>query len=115
MPKSYATIAQDIAKGLEAFGQAAPETLQNFMALAKGVNKDGALSELEKELIALAIGVTSRCDGCIAFHTKALVRLGATRAQVAEALSVCTYMGGGPTLMYVADAMRAFEELSAGR
>ena len=64
-----------------------------------------------KELIALAIAVTQRCDACIGFHIKALVRLGATREQVMETLGVCTYMGGGPALMYAAEAVRAYEEM----
>jgi AhpD family alkylhydroperoxidase len=65
--------------------------------------------------IALAIGVSSRCDACIGFHVKALIRLGVSRAQLMETLAVCTYMGGGPTLMYAAEAVRAYEELSVGK
>ena len=51
-----------------------------------------------------------RCDGCIGFHTKALVRLGVTREQLNETLAVAVYMGGGPSLMYAAEALRAYEE-----
>ena len=54
---------------------------------------------------------TQRCDACIGFHVKALIRLGATREQVMETLGVCTYMGGGPALMYAAEAVRAYEEM----
>ena len=60
--------------------------------------------------VALAIAVTTRCDGCIGFHAKALVALGATRAEVEETLAVAVYMGGGPSLMYSADALVAFEQ-----
>ena len=65
-----------------------------------------------KELIALAIAVTQRCDPCIGFHMKAAVKYGATREEIAEMLGMCVYMGGGPALMYAADAMAAFEEFS---
>jgi AhpD family alkylhydroperoxidase len=74
---------------------------------------DGALSEKTKELIALALGVAAHCDGCLGFHVKALARLGATRAEVEEALGVAIYMGGGPALMYAADALAAYEEFAA--
>ena len=63
--------------------------------------------------MALAIGVSSRCDACIGFHVKALIRLGVSREQFMETLGVCAYMGGGPTLMYAAEAVRAYEEFTA--
>ena len=74
---------------------------------------EGAISAKHKELIALAIGVTQRCSGCVGFHVKALHRLGCTRAELEEMLAVCVYMGGGPSLMYAANAMAAYEEFAA--
>lgn len=61
----------------------------------------------------MALGVASRCDGCIGFHAQALVKLGTTREEFLEVLGMAIYMGGGPSLMYAADALRAFEEFSA--
>jgi AhpD family alkylhydroperoxidase len=84
-----------------------------FSALAAASTKDGALSKKTKELIALALGVAARCDGCIGFHVKALVDLGATQAEVEETLAMAVYMGGGPSLMYAADALAAYAEFSA--
>ncbi|THF65808.1 carboxymuconolactone decarboxylase family protein [Pseudothauera nasutitermitis] len=109
--KSFAQITNDLSKALEVLRSEAPETMKGFGAMAKGALAEGSLSALHKELIALAIGVASRCDGCIGFHVKALIRLGVTREQLMETLSVCAYMGGGPTLMYAAEAVRAYEEL----
>jgi AhpD family alkylhydroperoxidase len=111
MSKSFVQITGDVSKALETFRFAAPDTMQAFNAMARSSLKAGALTALEKELIALAIGVTSRCDACVGFHVKALIRLGVTREQLMETLSVCTYMGGGPALMYAAEAIRAFEEM----
>lgn len=111
MSKSFTEITSDVSKALESFRSAAPETMQGFNAMAKGALKAGAIGALEKELIALAIGVASRCDACVGFHVKALIRLGVTREQLMETLAVCTYMGGGPSLMYAAEAIRAYEEL----
>lgn len=109
--KSFAQITSDVSKALEIFRGEAPETMQGFNAMSKGALKAGALGALEKELIALAIAVASRCDACIGFHVKALIRLGVSRPQFMETLAVCTYMGGGPSLMYAAEAVRAYEEL----
>ena len=88
-----------------------PETSRGFSQLARAATASGALDAKTKELIALAIGVAGHCDPCIGFHAKALRRMGATRDEVAEAIGVCVYMGGGPALMYGAKAMAAFDAL----
>jgi alkylhydroperoxidase/carboxymuconolactone decarboxylase family protein YurZ len=43
---------------------------------------------------------------------KALIGLGVTRAELEETLAVCVYMGGGPALMYSAEALATFDELA---
>ncbi|MDD2743653.1 MAG: carboxymuconolactone decarboxylase family protein [Rhodocyclaceae bacterium] len=111
--KSYATITSDLTKGISALRKEIPDTLAGFSAMHNGAMKAGALSEIDKELLALAIGISTHCDGCIGFHLKALIRLGATREQIMETLGVCVYMGGGPGFMVAADAMLAYEELIA--
>ena len=112
MSKSFNTITTDVSKALSVMRKELPDTMQGFSALSKAALAPGALSALDKELIALAIGVASRCDACIGFHVKALIRLGVSREQFMETLGVCTYMGGGPTLMYAAEAVRAYEEFT---
>ena len=109
--KSFVQITSDVAAALDEMRREVPDTMLAFGGRAKASMKAGSLSALHKELIALAIGVSSRCDACIGFHVKALIRLGVTRAQLMETLAVCTYMGGGPTLMYAAEAVRAYDEL----
>jgi AhpD family alkylhydroperoxidase len=89
--------------------------MKAFGQLAQAAMTEGALSTKHKELMALAIGVTQRCSGCIGFHVKALVKLGATRAELDEMLAVCVYMGGGPALMYAAEAVKAWDDLQAGQ
>jgi AhpD family alkylhydroperoxidase len=83
--------------------------------MAQAASKSGALDAKTKELIALAIGVSTRCDGCIGFHTDALVRLGASLEEFEEVLAMAVYMGGGPSLMYAADAMLAFQQFAETR
>ena len=91
----------------------APDLMKGFGDMATAATKDGALDKKTKELIALALGVAARCDGCIGFHTQALSKLGASEQEVIETLGMAVYMGGGPSLMYAAEAVSAFAEASA--
>ena len=110
--KSYKNITQDLNVYLSKMRKEIPEVMNGFSAMAQAALKEGALDKKTKELIALAIGISAHCDGCIGFHVKALVNLGVTREELLEVLAITTYMGGGPNLMYAADALRAFEEFS---
>ena len=112
MEKNYVDITKRISGDLRKLRQDIPDTMKAFSALAQVASRDGALDKKTKELIALAIGVATHCDGWIGFHTEALVRLGATRQEVVEALGMTVYMGGGPSLMYAADAIAAYEEFA---
>lgn len=110
MTKSYPDITKRISENLKTLRADIKDTMQGFSAMAVSATKDGALDPKTKELIALAIGVSTRCDGCIGFHSKALVDLGVTREEFEETLGMAIYMGGGPSLMYAADALVAFEQ-----
>ncbi len=113
MSKSYQDITKRVAGNMAKLRKEVPDAMKGFSELAGAAITEGALDKKQKELIALSIAVTQRCDPCIGFHMKALISLGATRAEVAETLAVCVYMGGGPALMYAADALAAYDELSA--
>ena len=113
MTKDYKAVTRDISAYTSELRKLTPEAMQGFHALARAASADGALDRKTKELIALAIGVTQRCDGCIGFHAKALTELGATRQEVAEVMAMSVYMGGGPALMYAADALGAFEQFQS--
>ena len=112
MTKDYKALTKDISEYAGELRKASPDAMNGFYAMSKAATTDGALDKKTKEFIALAIGVTQRCDGCIGFHAKALKDLGATREEIAEVMSMCVYMGGGPALMYAADALRAFDQFS---
>jgi AhpD family alkylhydroperoxidase len=105
----HPTLIQNINQSLGGLRKAQPEAMQGFGQLAKAAMTEGTVSEKHKELIALAIGITQHCSGCIGFHVKALRRLGCTRQELEEMLAVCVYMGGGPALMYTAEALAAWE------
>ncbi|MCL2716607.1 MAG: carboxymuconolactone decarboxylase family protein [Alphaproteobacteria bacterium] len=113
MEKDYIAITKGLSANLKKVRKGIPDTMQGFSAMAQAATRDGALSKKTKEFIALAIGVAVRCDGCIGFHAEALVKLGATREEVEEVLGMAVYMGGGPSLMYAADAIAAFEQFQA--
>jgi AhpD family alkylhydroperoxidase len=110
MQKDYSEICKHISGNLKKLRKDIPDTMQGFSALAAAASRDGALDKKTKELIALALGVAAHCDGCIGFHAEALVRLGATRQEIEEALGMAVYMGGGPSLMYAAEAISAYEQ-----
>lgn len=112
MTKEYKDIIGDINAYSGELRKLIPDTMTGFTAMAKAALQTKALDEKTKEMIALALGVAAHCDGCLGYHTKALVRLGATREEVAETLGMAVYMGGGPSLMYAADALRAFDQFS---
>ncbi|WP_099075843.1 carboxymuconolactone decarboxylase family protein [Proteus alimentorum] len=108
----YKEIVTDIAANMGALSQNIPEVMKAFMSTTKAGGKEGALDAKTKELIAIAIAVANRCDGCIGFHAKTLVELGTTEQELAEALGVAIYMGGGPSVMYAANTMGAFKEFN---
>lgn len=110
MSKDYKQVTADISQYMGELRKLVPDTMQGFSAMAKGATQNGLLDKKTKEFIALGIGVSTRCDGCIGFHAKALKELGATREEVAEVLAMAIYMGGGPSVMYAADALRAYDQ-----
>jgi len=110
---SYRGLAQAVSTELASLRSGTPDVMKAFGDLGRAATAAGVLDKKTKELIALALSVAARCDPCIAFHTQALVKLGATRAEVDETLGVATYMGGGPSLMYAASAVAAFDEAAA--
>ncbi len=111
----YKTLTRTISSNVGELRKSQPDVLQAFNAMGKAALAPGVLDAKTKELIALAIGVAVRCDGCLGFHAQALARLGATREEVHEMLGVAVYMGGGPSLMYAANAVAAFDESTAAK
>jgi alkylhydroperoxidase AhpD family core domain len=109
----FRELTADISRNLTPLRAGQSEVMKAFGALSRAAMAPGALDAKTKELIALAIGVAQRCDGCIGFHTKALVQMGTTEAELQEMLAVAVYMGGGPSLMYAANTLAAFQQFSA--
>jgi len=84
-----------------------------FAQLNGAVTAEGALSTKIKQLMALAIGVTVRCDGCIAYHVHDAIRAGATRQEIMETIGVAILMGGGPARVYACEVLEAIDQFEA--
>ena len=93
--------------------EGAPQVMREFSRLAQNATQPGELDPKTKELIALAIGIAMRCDGCLAFHAKAAVDEGANRQEILETIGVAIYMGGGPSMIYGAEALEAFDAFAS--
>jgi len=98
---------------LRRLNKAIPEATGAFGTLGKAVKDHGSLDFKQKELIALGIAIALRCDACIVLHMQAVIRAGATRDEVGDVLAMTVQMGGGPALMYAAEAIECFDELTA--
>lgn len=85
---------------------------KGFRDLHNAALAEGALGTKEKELIALAIGISKQCNDCIGFHIKAAIAAGATREEVSEVVNVCVVMNGGPGYMYGVKAIEAYDQLA---
>jgi AhpD family alkylhydroperoxidase len=86
-----------------------------YAGLSAAAMVPGALDAKTKELIALGISVTLRCDGCIASHARGAAKAGASREEAAEAIGVAILLNGGPGTVYGPRAFDAFCEFSEGQ
>lgn len=109
---TYPQQLEKIKNNMAGLAKSQPATMKGFSTLHAASAESGALDSKTKELIGLAIAVTARCDGCIAYHTHDVLEAGASRDEVMEALGVAILMGGGPSVIYathVVEAMDQFE------
>ena len=90
-----------------------PETVHACMSLNAAGEKTGVLDAKTRELIAVAVAVTKQCDGCIAVHTDAAVKKGATREEIVEALGVAIAVNAGTAMVYSCRALEAYESMHA--
>ena len=109
MIKDWPETAKYLSGELKAVRGGTPEVMKAFSAMAQAALAPKALDTKTKELIALAIGITARCDGCLAYHAKAAAKYGASREEILETIGVAVYMGGGPSMIYGAEALAAFD------
>lgn len=97
---------------MKKLGGEIPDTMNAFEQLHKSSTDEGALSKKTKELIALGIAITVRCDGCIAFHVNDALQSGANTQEILETIGVAVLMGGGPSVVYGCEALEALQQFS---
>jgi AhpD family alkylhydroperoxidase len=100
---------KELAVGVK---ELAPDTIKGYLELRSAGRKTDLLGAKVRELIALAAAVTLRCDGCIAVHTEAAIRSGASKEQIAEALGVAIAVNAGAAVVYSTRVMDAVKEYS---
>lgn len=77
-----------------------PEALRSLYAYRRVIFKDGALSAKEKELIALALSCTLKCEKCLTHHAEEAKKQGATEEEILEAIEVAMYMTGPSAMIW---------------
>jgi AhpD family alkylhydroperoxidase len=113
MSKNFPQMATGLTRAIATMRKGIPETMEGFSTMARAATAPGALDLKTKELLATAIAIAVRCDGCIAFHVKAVIKAGANREELLETIAMAIYMGGGPSMVYGAEALEAFDQFSA--
>jgi len=109
---SYPSRLQRFEKNSHSLSSSQPALMKAFWGLRKAAVVPGALDSKTKELIALAISVSARCDDCIAHHVYDALEAGATKEEVSDALGVAILMGGGTSVVYASHAIEALEQFS---
>ncbi len=99
---------RQVTAGVGEIGRLSTDTVKGYGTLSGAGAKQDLLGAKTRELIALAVSVTVRCDGCIAVHTDAALRQGATREEIAEALGVAVAINAGAALVYSTRVMDAY-------
>lgn len=115
MYQNWPELAANMIPPIRELRAGTPDVMKAFSAMARAALEAKALDSKTKELVALAISVAIRCDVCVAFHAEAAAQRGATREEVMETMGMAVYMGAGPSAMYAAQALEAFDQFAAAR
>jgi AhpD family alkylhydroperoxidase len=104
---------KQIGAQLTQFMKLTPDSVRGYQTLSAANAKESKLGAKVRELISLAVAVTTHCDGCITIHTDNALKAGATREEIAEALGVAMAMNAGATLIYSLRTLDAVDAHSA--
>jgi AhpD family alkylhydroperoxidase len=99
---------EQVLAGVGALGKLTPDTVRGYAMIGNAGTKTNHLDAKTRELIAVAVAISLRCDGCITVHTDAARKAGATQEELAEALGVAIGLNAGAGLVYSTRAMDAF-------
>lgn len=99
---------KELLAGVKSISQTSPDIVKGYTELSGAAGKTNHLGPKVKELISLAVAVTTRCDGCIVVHTAAAIQAGATREEIVEALGTAIAVNAGAALVYSARVLDAY-------
>ncbi len=108
----WRTYHGQVLAGVGEIGRISPDIVQGYQTLGGAAGKTALLGAKVNELIALAVAVTVRCDGCIAVHTAAAAKAGATQEEIAEALGTAAAVNAGAALVYSTRVLDAHKALT---
>ena len=108
--KDWPALAANLIPAIKQLHRGAPEVMKGFRDMGAAAHGAGALDAKTKELLAVAISVAVRCDPCITYHVEGARKHGASREEIAETLGLAVYMGAGPSAMYSAQALEAYDQ-----
>lgn len=111
MMKDWNTYRRALLERVGDYAKLSPDVMRGLATIENAAAKTGHLEPKIHELIALAVAVTTRCDGCISLHTKKAVEHGATREEISEALGVAIALNAGAALTYSARVLDAHAAL----
>ncbi|MGG5316182.1 carboxymuconolactone decarboxylase family protein [Enterococcus sp. AZ072] len=100
---------EESALNSEILKKNSPEVMNKFMGVAKEVLTPKHLDAKTKELVAVGIAVSVRCEDCIMAHVRNAIQTGATMEELSETIEVAILMGGGPSTAYGAKALAIAE------
>lgn len=103
---------QQLGGRISEIAKLSPDTIKGYQSMGAAGQKSDLLGAKVRELIALAVSVTLRCDGCITVHTAAAVKNGATREEITEALGVAVTINAGAALVYSSRVLDAHAQLT---
>lgn len=105
---NWSEYLKELSTRIAEIGRTSPEIVRAYRGLSEAGQKTGKLDGKTRELISLAVAITLRCDGCIATHTSAAIKNGASEAEIVEALGVAISVNAGAALVYSARVLDAF-------
>ena len=105
----WSTYRQQLSEGVAGLAKLSPDAVKGYVTLSGASQRTGHIDAKTRELIALAVAISLRCDGCIAVHSAAARKNGATKEEVAEALTIAISINAGAALVYSTRALDAFD------
>lgn len=100
---------------MEKLGKENPKEMGAYGQFIQSVLHESHISLKTKELIAVALSVSSQCDWCIPYHARMALKAGATKEEIMDAGMVAVLMNGSPALMHLIPLLKAVEEFTSGK